>query len=293
MKVSFITDEMTQDFHEAVSFAVSKGLQGLELRSVEDTPIDRISAETAKAWKRELDAHGLRVSNLSSTFYKCRMQDLQQLGQEMEKLRRLCDVADLLDCATIRGFSFFQSGSFVEMLPSLVQAFDEPIGLLRERGKTLLLEADPSVHTTNHAQLARLLCALQEAYGDPLAIGAIFDPGNDLYDPLGEKPFPDGYAAVRGWISHVHIKDAIHTPDGPACVKIGTGEVDYPALLRALQNDGYTGWLSLETHYRAGAALNEDQMRTPQGSAFSQGGRQAMDESADALLHMLRAIGTR
>ena len=37
MKISFITDEVTQSFDEAVRFARQNGLAGLELRSVEDT----------------------------------------------------------------------------------------------------------------------------------------------------------------------------------------------------------------------------------------------------------------
>ena len=36
MKISFITDEVTQSFDEAVRFARQNGLAGLELRSVED-----------------------------------------------------------------------------------------------------------------------------------------------------------------------------------------------------------------------------------------------------------------
>lgn len=46
MKISFITDEVTQSFDEAVRFARQNGLAGLELRSVEDTAIDMLPAET-------------------------------------------------------------------------------------------------------------------------------------------------------------------------------------------------------------------------------------------------------
>ena len=62
-------------------------------------------------------------------------------------------------------------------------------------------------------------------------MGAIFDPGNDVYDELGEVPYPDGYNCVKGYIRHVHIKDAVKNAAGePECVKIGTGLVRYPEL---------------------------------------------------------------
>ena len=48
MKISFITDEVTQSFDEAVRFARQNGLAGLELRSVEDTAIDMLPAETLR-----------------------------------------------------------------------------------------------------------------------------------------------------------------------------------------------------------------------------------------------------
>ena len=52
MKISFITDEVTQSFDEAVRFARQNGLAGLELRSVEDTTCFRLKrcAHGAAGW---------------------------------------------------------------------------------------------------------------------------------------------------------------------------------------------------------------------------------------------------
>ena len=74
MKISFITDEVTQSFDEAVRFARQNGLAGLELRSVEDTAIDMLPAETLRAWRRRLDAEGLTVCGLAGSFYKCALE---------------------------------------------------------------------------------------------------------------------------------------------------------------------------------------------------------------------------
>lgn len=295
MKLAFITDEATQDFQEAVRLAKSCGLRGLELRSVNDTPIDRIAPETLREWKVRLDREGLQVCNLASSFYKCGLNGggdgaEQRAGEaaavpkeEMEKLVRLCDAADILGCKTIRGFAFFASNLSA---PQLAPFFERPGKLLRERGKRLLLEADPGVNTTNHAALAELLSLL-----DGEVFGAVYDPGNDIYDPLGESPYPRGYEAIRPYLVHVHIKDAVFREGKPCCVKPGTGLVDYPSLLQALARDGYEGWLSLEPHYRKNVLLTEEQMRLPRGSDFSRGGREALEESAAALGELLREGG--
>lgn len=72
MKISFITDEVTQSFDEAVRFARQNGLAGLELRSVEDTAIDMLPAETLRAWRHRLDAEGLTVCGLAGSFTNAR-----------------------------------------------------------------------------------------------------------------------------------------------------------------------------------------------------------------------------
>lgn len=283
MKRSFITDEATQSFDEAVAFAKAYHLQGLELRSVADTAIDLVPEKTLKHWRQQLDNEGLAVSCLSGSFYKCDIPDSGTLENEMVKLERLCDAADILGCRLIRGFSFFAPAQGRLSAQQLAPFFESPATLLRKRGKQLLLEADPSVNTTNHWQLASLLSLL-----DNPCFGAIYDPGNDLYDSEGERPYPEGYEAVAPWLRHVHIKDAALDADGqPQCMKPGTGQVDYPGLLRRLIKDGYKGWLSLETHYRIGQSLTEAQMRTPFGGSFSSGGMAATAESAMALEELL------
>lgn len=228
MKISFITDEVTQSFDEAVRFARQNGLAGLELRSVEDTAIDMLPAETLRTWRRRLDAEGLTVCGLAGSFYKCAPEP-DAVEAELAKLERLCAAADILGCAFIRGFAFFAPEEGPLPAETLAPYFERPVRLLEQRGKTLLLEADPSVNTSNHAALARLV----EAIGSP-RVRAIFDPGNCLYDPLGETPYPDGYEAIRPFFAHVHIKDAVRAVPESYCVKVGTGQVGYPALLRRL-----------------------------------------------------------
>ncbi len=286
MKLSFITDEMTQSFDEALDFAILNGLDGMELRSVEDMPIDRIPLDTLRRWKKRLDAAGLEVPNLAGSFYKCEIDDREAIEADRDKLERLCERADLLNCRYIRGFTFFSGkAAFDDLLPLIVELFEQPLEILERYDKVLLLEADPSVNGTNHEQIARVIEAIGSEY-----VRAIYDPGNDLYDPLGECPYPDGYQYVRPYLVHIHIKDAIHTASGPECVKIGSGLVDYRGLLKQLKEDSYHGWLSLETHYRAGSVLTEEQMKVPQGSLFSAGGRLAMEESLESLRSLVSEV---
>ena len=239
MKISFITDEVTQSFDEAVRFARQNGLAGLELRSVEDTAIDMLPAETLRTWRRRLDAEGLTVCGLAGSFYKCAPEP-DAVEAELAKLERLCAAADILGCAFIRGFAFFAPEEGPLPAETLAPYFERPVRLLEQHGKTLLLEADPSVNTSNHAALARLV----EAIGSP-RVRAIFDPGNCLYDPLGETPYPDGYEAIRPFFAHVHIKDAVRAvPESYYEGALALGATKDQAVLKVLVPASKSGILA-------------------------------------------------
>jgi sugar phosphate isomerase/epimerase len=158
---------------------------------------------------------------------------------------------------------------------------------MKEQNKMLLLESDPSVFTTNHGLLARLLDSIQCE-----SVAAIYDPGNDIYDECGEIPYPAGYDLIKKYIRHVHIKDAVRDKNNEAfCVKIGTGKVDYRGLLHELKESGYQGWYSMETHYRKQAVISEELMRLPGGKEFSEGGLEATAESIEALKALMLEEG--
>lgn len=281
MKISFITDEFTQSLDEAIAFAAENGLQGLELRSVDDRALQDFTLDEVRLWKRKMDRAGLETANLSSSFFKCDF-DGEQIAVQLRRLCKLCEIADVLDCGMIRGFVFFRDETRTPERDALMNAFSEATAILERYDKTLVLEADPSVTTSNHRTLAEFI---RELGSD--RVRAVYDAGNCLFDPLREIPYPDGYEAVKPYLRHVHIKDAVYVDGEPMCLAPGAGLVDYPAVLARLKQDGYDGYLSLEPHYRKDLVLTEAQMRTPAGADFSKGGREAMQESVDALKKIL------
>ena len=274
-KLSMITDEMTQNLQEAIAFAKEHGMQGVELRSVEDTTIGNIPDEKLAEYKKMLDEAGLKVVSLASPLCKCVLTDAC-IPEEMARLDRLLKACEILDAPSIRAFAFVTDGEkpSVETLAKVLRPFAEKAW---EKGRKLCFEADPSVNTTNHQQLNALLDLI-----DHPAAGAIFDPGNDIWDRDNEVPYPDGFNAIKKHVYHVHVKDAVKTPEHIDAVCPGTGAVDYPGLMKALKEMKYDGFFSMEPHYRVAAQLSEEQLQRPGGDAFSVGGYQAMVESTEA-----------
>ena len=65
----------------------------------------------------------------------------------------------------------------------------------------------------------------------------------------GDVPYPTGYEAVRPWLKHVHFKDAEVDSQGNRRFAMH-GQIDWAGQIRALADDGYDGYISIETHLR-------------------------------------------
>jgi sugar phosphate isomerase/epimerase len=85
---------------------------------------------------------------------------------------------------------------------------------------------------------------------DPQAIGAIYDPGNMVYE--GFEDHRMGLELLGPYLAHVHIKNAAFARPAEGGVWTTTwapledGVVNFPQLFAALRAVGYDGWLSME-----------------------------------------------
>lgn len=284
MKTAVITDEISQNPEQAAKVASDFCLDGIELRSVWDKQPHELSEKEIERIKNICERYGLKVCAISSPFFKCNFNK-DEIEAQINLLEKTIQLAKRLDCRIIRGFSFWQEEDFEKMLPLIAEAFKVPAKMLQEADMELALELDPSVYACNGQRLARLV----EAIGHP-CVKALWDAGNDIYSPVPEQPFPEGYHYVRPYIVHVHLKDAVKKGETAESVKIGTGQVDWTAQLAALKEDGYKGYISLETHYRKGIKISEELLRQPGGADFSECGLEASEECLEALQDILEEL---
>ena len=80
---------------------------------------------------------------------------------------------------------------------------------------------------------------------------AIWDPSNGFVSGE-EDAFPAGYRRVKPYMAHVQVKDAVVADPATGLTRwerIGDGAVDFVGQLRALKEDEYTGYVSIETHW--------------------------------------------
>ncbi|EFH81621.1 sugar phosphate isomerase/epimerase family protein [Ktedonobacter racemifer] len=252
MRLSIVTDEISQDLKQALHVCRDLRVDMVELRKVEGKDI--VFHDTASLMRIQslLRDQGFRVCSIASPFLKCPLWSelaltarTKEQAREWDLLQRSFEVATLFGAPLVRTFSFLRIPDPTTIRPVLLEVIAEAARLTEEAGLKLVLENE---HACNIATGEEAGWLLQRLPAD--TFGVIWDPGNEAY--VGSSPFPAGYQHVRGRVLHIHVKDAIYPPDAPQqrrFVKMGTGSIDYVGQFRALAEDGYTGTISLETHY--------------------------------------------
>ena len=259
--LSVIADEISQDPIIAMDLAAQHGLDGIEVRSAWDTPAEKLSDEQLQTLMAEAGKRGLRISGIASSFLK------DDWGNDdRAKFDALIRVCHACKCDHLRGFSFWASEDYTdEKFAAYLREYD---AILEKEGIVLTLENDPSVNLSTGFDLARFFS--KHSFHN---IGILWDPGNDIYT-CGDKvkPYPDEYNAVRPYVRHMHVKDAINVGGEGKGVALGDGWMDFEGQLKALAADGYTGWVALEPHFRLEGEIDEELLKRPGGAAFSEGG---------------------
>jgi sugar phosphate isomerase/epimerase len=259
MELAVITDEIDADLDRAAAVMAEYGVRGAELRTIWDRNISEASEEYLQRAKRVLDSHGIHVIGIASPFYKCDLAgeeaegpvgplhsaSARGLGEQIALLERCIRTAHFFDTNLVRVFSFWKHGPLTPRIEDMiVDAFVEPAEIAEREGAVLALENEGACYIGTGAETARIL----EKINSPV-VRAVWDPGNSFH--RGERPFPDGYEAIKPFIAHVHVKDAAVTAGEPEThwTVVGEGQIDWLGQLSALKQSGYNGWVSLETHY--------------------------------------------
>lgn len=270
IKYAVITDEISQNIFEAAKLASEFGLDGLEIRSINERGPHELTQSDIDEIKSAMDMYSLECCAISAPFFKCGLNSVE-IEASIEILKKCIALAKKLGTKYIRGFTFFKEKEFSKAIPEIKDAYNRIIPLLEANDVYILLESDPSVYASCGKKLSLIL---KEIASD--RVKGLWDPGNDIYSPENEIPFPDGYLYMKGMISHIHVKDAVKNKDGGISgVPFGEGEVDFDGQLEALKKDGYSGYIVMETHYRIKHEISDELLTLPKGAAFSFGGYEA------------------
>ena len=246
MRLSAITDEISMDFGHALDVMKEYGCVAAELRNLWNMNIADLSEEQIGDAQRLLYQNGMEVCGIAASLFKCELNtEHGAYDSQMAMLDRCAKMAKRFGTKYVRTFAFFKRGELTpEIEDAIAAGISKAVKYAEDNGIVLLLENEHSCYLGTGVETANFLARI-----DSSSLRAIWDPGNAFF--ADEKPFPDGYNAIRNYVEHVHVKDAELLASGKKrFIVIGEGEIDYKGQFAALNADGYTGYLSLESHYR-------------------------------------------
>jgi len=282
MKLAVFTDEVSQDLEKAVKFAVRYQLDGVELRTIWNKPIQHLNAANVDTVRKVLGEHGLAVAAIASPVFKCELDDDAAHREHLEFVRNCCRLANEFGTSIVRVFTFWKRGPSQLVWEKVKSKFRPAIPIAQDAGVTLAIENEHSTYCATGDETARMVREL----GSP-AVRVAWDPCNEVYADEGVTPYPDAYQSVKDLTVHVHAKDGKRDAKGvPNVTPVGEGVIAWKAQLVALLRADYQGYVSLETHWRP-SALPEAALNQPGGVTFSEAGEYASDLCMKNLLEIL------
>ncbi|MFT4165925.1 MAG: sugar phosphate isomerase/epimerase family protein [Microlunatus sp.] len=262
--LSGFVDEIDDDFAVQCQVAAGLGLKYAEVRSAWGINILDLDDSQLQRVRELLAEHGLKVSSIGSPIGKIKISD--DFEPHLARMRHAVEVAKLLDAPYLRLFSFF--------IPEDENPDDHRVEVLRRMEALAAVAAEGGVIAVHenekeiYGDIPRRCVDIVTSVNSP-NLKLAWDPAN--YVQCGVRPFTEGYAQLRPHTVYIQIKDALLADASVVVAGAGDGEV--AATMRALRDDGFDGFFSLEPHlgsYTAFGALSGPEQFTRAHAAFTE-----------------------
>lgn len=242
LDLGIVSDEISNDFTEAMHHASLWGISIMEIRLLKSGRIPNVSKEDIDEVLKYVRRGDVRITALSPGIFKHRLSKISQLEEELNTtLPRTIDLARSMGASLIIVFGFERESGEPETNRSIAVDFLRRAASVAERaGVKLAIENEPGFWCDTGANTRTII----DDVASP-ALGANWDPANAYGTP--EVPYPGGYKAIRERIFNVHVKD---TRQGSLvqCVPVGDGALDWAGQLRAIVYDKIVSHITIETH---------------------------------------------
>lgn len=264
-KIGVIVDSFGLGVREGLKKAKEVGAEGVQIWAVsgEMDPAN-LSAEARKELKSYIESLGLEISALCGDLGGHGFQDARENPAKIEKSKRILDLALDLGCNVVTThIGIVPEDPADPIYVTMQEACTELCRYASEKNGYFAVETGPE-------RAAHLKAFLDTLGGKGVAVN--FDPAN-MVMVTGDDP-AKGVRILKDYIVHTHAKDGIRLQEADPRViygmlgfepldhekiaemvssggyfrelPLGEGDVDFESYFAALQEIGYTGYLTIE-----------------------------------------------
>jgi sugar phosphate isomerase/epimerase len=244
--LSAFADEIDDDLEVQCRTLQRLGIGWVELRSAWGVNVSDFDAAMLADTKALLDKHRTRVSSIGSPIGKIGVTE--PFEPHLERFENVLKVAAELEAPYVRLFSFFiPEGDDPDQHRTEVLTRMRALAALAESHQQVLVHENEK-HI--YGDIPRRCLDLVDSVASP-CLRLTWDSAN--FVQCGVRPFTDAYASLRPHVEYVQVKDA-YLATGEV-VPAGHGDGELVETLRALRDDGFDGYFSLEPHLRTAHSL--------------------------------------
>jgi sugar phosphate isomerase/epimerase len=261
--LSGFSDEISPDPREQCEVASGLGLKYVEIRSAWNVNILDLDEDQLATLQQTLKEFDLSVSSIGSPIGKIGVDE--NFAPHLERMRHAAEVARRLDAPYIRIFSFFipagdDPDAHREEVLRRMRALTE---VAEQYDVVLLHENEKDIYGDIPRRCRDIVTSV-----DSPRLRLAWDAAN--FVQVGVRPFTEGYALLRPYVDYIQIKDA-RLADASVVVA-GAGDGEVVETIRALRDDGFDGFFSLEPHladYNASGGFSGAELWTSAWQAFT------------------------
>ncbi|MEI6042850.1 MAG: TIM barrel protein [Chloroflexota bacterium] len=240
--LAVLGDEIAPELDEQLDHMEQEGIRFLEVRRIRGENILDLTNTELNRVSTILKERGISVSSVASSVGKVLITE--PFEPQFDRFKRALEVADWLGSSYVRVFSFYMppeegAAAYEKYRPEVMRRMTAMAQETTPWGMILLHENEKGLYGDTAARCADILDTVGSTN-----LRALFDPANFVH--VRNKPFTDAYPLLSEQITYLHIKDAYFSDDTVTIA--GAGEAEVEEVLRALWQNGYQGFLSLEPH---------------------------------------------
>ncbi len=286
-KISGFSDEISDELKEQIAVVKQLGMKYISIRGINGKNIGDF---TAKQFESEvlpvLNEQGIKVSSIGSPIGKVFINDNEGFEKQLDALKQLCQIANMLNCKYIRMFSFFidKNENYDDYKDEVVAKLKQFVEIAQQYNVILLHENEKDIF----GDIARRCDILFNEIKSPY-FKAIFDFAN--FVQCGDDTM-QAYELLKEHIVYIHIKDASYSVSHN--VLCGTGDGKIEEILKKAFDGGYEGFLTLEPHLAMFGSLKSlelDDVAQIVNTTANIDGKTGYKMQFDAINEILKRIG--
>jgi len=238
LTLSGFADESDSFVTGQIAAMQRNGIRYIEPRGLDGKSIGDITLDEAKEFKKRFDEGGISVSSLGSPLGKTDIRD--DFAPEIERCKRLLEIAQMWGTKYIRMFSFYGTG-YGDYRDEVMERIAKFVEIAKGSGVILCHENEKGIYGEKADACLEILKTVP-------GLRAVFDPANFVQAKVDTLK---AWEMLSPYVEYCHIKDAL--PD-ETIVPVGMGIANIKEIMKLYGRQG-GGFVSLEPHLSAFVGL--------------------------------------